>query len=262
MTPPPRKVPGKKRKGPPLRNLRLEIEYDGTRYFGWQVQEGKPTIQGELERAIKEIAGAPATVIGSGRTDAGVHAVGQVANFRTACRIPDAKWPLALNSHLPTDIRVVSAREVPLEFHSQFGAKRKTYVYTVLNRDVASAIERDHCHLIRKPLDLTAMSAAANHLVGTHDYRAFGSEMSEKEKTVRTIDQAKVISDRALVRFVFKGSGFLYNQVRAMVGTLIDVGLGKHPPDHVKAVLEGKDRTKAGANVPAKGLCLISVEYD
>ncbi len=257
------KPPGKKkRKGPPLRNLRLDIEYDGTRYFGWQVQEGKPTVQGELERAIKEIAGVPATLIGSGRTDAGVHAVGQVANFRTACRIPDTKWPLALNAHIPPDIRVIVAKEVPLEFHAQFGAKRKTYVYTVLNRDVASAIERDHCHHVRRPLDIAAMSAAALHLVGTHDYRAFGSEMSEKEKTVRTIEQAKVISDRALVRFLFKGSGFLYNQVRAMVGTLLDVGLGKLPPDHVKGVLEGRDRTKAGANVPAKGLCLISVEYD
>ena len=258
MKPPPKK----KRKGPPLRNLRIDIEYDGSRYFGWQVQEGKPTVQGELERAIKEIAGTPTTLIGSGRTDAGVHAVGQVANFRTPCRIPDVKWPQALNAHLPTDIRVVAAKEVPLEFHSQFGAKRKTYVYTVLNRDVASAIERDHCHHVRRPLDVAAMSEAAQHLVGTHDYRAFGSEMAEKEKTVRTIDQVKVIADRALVRFLFKGSGFLYNQVRAMVGTLLDVGLGKTKPDHVKAVLESLDRTKAGANVPAKGLCLISVEYE
>jgi tRNA pseudouridine38-40 synthase len=255
-------APKKKRKGPPLRNLRLEIEYDGTRCFGWQVQDGKPTIQGELERAIKEIAGAPATVIGSGRTDAGVHAVGQVANFRTACRIPEVKWPLALNSHLPTDIRVITAKETPLEFHAQFGAKRKTYVYTVLNRDVASAIERDHCHHIRRPLNVAAMNEAIQHLVGTHDYRAFGSEMAEKEKTIRTIDLAKVMVDRALVRFLFRGTGFLYNQVRAMVGTLIDVGLDRFPADHVKTVLEGKDRTKAGANVPAKGLCLISVEYD
>lgn len=254
-------APRRKRKGPALRNLRLEIEYDGTRYFGWQVQDGKPTIQGELERAIKEIAGAPATVIGSGRTDAGVHAVGQVANFRTACRIPEAKWPLALNSHLPTDIRVTSATEVPLEFHAQFGAKRKTYVYTILNRDVASAIERDHCHHIRRPLDLDAMRQGAKHLVGTHDFRAFGSEMGEKEKTIRTIDRADILAEGALVRFLFRGTGFLYNQVRAMVGTLLDVGLGRHPADHVKAVLEGKDRTKAGANVPAKGLCLISVEY-
>ena len=258
MKPPPKK----KRKGPPRRNVRLEIEYDGTRYFGWQVQDGKQTVQGELERAIREIAGAPATLIGSGRTDAGVHAVGQTANFHTACRIPDAKWPLALNAHLPSDIRVVSAKEVPLDFHAQFGAKRKTYVYTVLNRDVASAIERDHCHHVRRPLDVAAMNEGTQHLVGTHDFRAFGSEMSDKEKTVRTIDKAHVMVDRALVRFLFRGTGFLYNQVRAMVGTLLDVGLGKVSPGHVKAVLEGKDRTKAGANVPAKGLCLISVEYE
>ncbi|HTF56689.1 MAG TPA: tRNA pseudouridine(38-40) synthase TruA [Planctomycetota bacterium] len=252
----------KKRKGPPLRNLRLTLEYDGTRYFGWQVQDGKSTVQGEVERAVREISGAETTVIGSGRTDAGVHAVGQVANFRTSCRIPAPKWPLALNAHLPDDIRVVSAEDVPIEFHAQFNAKRKTYVYTVLNRDVASAIERDHCHFVRRSLDLAAMAEASKFLVGTHDFRAFGSDMSTKEKTVRTIDRAEVLSERPRVRFLFRGNGFLYNQVRAMVGTLLDVGLGKGPPDHVKRVLEGRDRTKAGANVPARGLCLVSVEYD
>jgi len=251
-----------KRKGPPLRNVRMRIEYDGTRYFGWQVQDGKPTVQGELERALKEITGRETTLIGSGRTDAGVHAVGQVANFLTASRIPCAKWPMALNAHLPEDIRVVDAEDVPQEFHSQFGAKRKTYVYTVLNRDVASAIERDHCHLIRRPLDVAAMAEAAGHLVGTHDFRAFASEVSEKEKTIRTIDRAEVLAERPRVRFIFRGSGFLYNQVRAMVGTLLEVGLGKQPAEFVKKVLESRDRRLAGANVPSKGLCLVGVEYE
>lgn len=246
---------------PTVRNLRIVVEYDGTRYFGWQVQAGKPTVQAELERAVREIVGKPTTVIGSGRTDAGVHAMGQVANFRTTSRVPCSKWPLALNAHLPEDIRVQACDEVPEDFHSQFGAKRKTYAYTILNREAGSALDRHTTHLMRRPLNVEAMALAAAHLVGTHDFRAFGSEMGEKERTVRTIERAAVHRRGDRVVFEFTGSGFLYNQVRAMVGTLLEVGLGKRPPEWIREVREGRDRTKAGANVPAKGLCLVSVEY-
>lgn len=244
-----------------VRNLRIVVEYDGTRYFGWQVQAGKPTVQAELERAVEEIVGKPTTVIGSGRTDAGVHAVGQVANFRTTSRVPCSKWPLALNAHLPEDVRVQRCDEVAEDFHSQFGAKRKTYAYTILNREAPSALERHYTHLMRRPLDVAAMAEAAKHLVGTHDFRAFGSEMGDKEKTVRTVERAVVERRGDKVVFEFTGNGFLYNQVRAMVGTVLEVGLGKRPPAWVREVLEARDRTKAGANVPAKGLCLVSVEY-
>lgn len=248
-------------KGPRPRNVRIIVEYDGTAYFGWQVQAGRKTVQGEIERAVEEITGRRTTIFGSGRTDAGVHAAGQVANFKTASRIPARKWPLALNAHLPEDITVVSAEDVAPEFHAQFNAKEKTYRYTILNRDTPSALRRARVHLIRVPLDVERMREGASHLVGTHDFRAFGSEMAKKEKTVRTIRAATVARDGDEIRFDFTGDGFLYNQVRAMVGTLIEVGLGKRPAAWVRGVLAGGDRTKAGANVPAKGLCLVEVRY-
>ncbi|MBI2930208.1 MAG: tRNA pseudouridine(38-40) synthase TruA [Planctomycetes bacterium] len=244
------------------RNLRITLEYEGTAYYGWQVQAGRKTVQGELERAVHEITGRRSTIIGAGRTDAGVHAQAQVANFRTSSRLSAAKWPLALNAHLPPDIGVVRAEEVALEFHAQFAAKEKTYRYRILNRDTPSALRRAFVHFIRRPLEVDKMREAARHLVGTHDFRAFGSEMSKKERTTRTLRAADVerIGDEAC--FTFTGDGFLYNQVRAMVGTLLEVGLDKQVPAWVKEILESRDRTKAGANVPAKGLCLMEVRYD
>jgi tRNA pseudouridine38-40 synthase len=245
-----------------MRIVRLTLEYDGTAYYGWQVQAGHKTVQGELERAIKEITGRDVTLFGAGRTDAGVHALSQVANFKTSCRIPMAKWPHALNAHLPEDIRVVGAADVSPDFHSQVHAKEKTYRYAILNRDTASALRRTRVHLIRRTLDVDRMNEAAKLLIGTHDFRAFGSEMSKKERTTRTISAASVRRVDDEIWFDFTGDGFLYNQVRAMVGTLVEVGLGKRPPGWVREVLESRDRTKAGANVPAKGLCLVEVRYD
>lgn len=200
-------------------------------------------------------------MIGSGRTDAGVHARGQVANFHTTSRLSCAKWIQALNAHLPEDIAVVAAEEVPLDFHAQFAAKEKTYEYAILNRGARSALLRAFAHKVAPPLDVARMDAAARYLVGTHDFRAFGSEMASREKTVRSIRAFTVAKDGDLVRFVVTGEGFLYNQVRAMVGTLVEVGLGKRPPEWVREVLESRDRTKAGANVPAKGLTLVEVRY-
>lgn len=244
------------------RNLKLTVEYDGTAFFGWQVQAGRKTVQGELERALLEITGRKTVIIGSGRTDAGVHAVGQVANFKTACRIPAHKWPHALNAHLPETITVTAAAEVRDDFHSQFQAKEKTYRYTILNRDIPSALRRNRVHLIRKPLDLEKLREGATHLVGTHDFRAFGSDMSKKERTTRTLHAVTVEAVGDEIRLDFTGDGFLYNQVRAMVGTLLDVGFGKQPPSWIRTVIDGRDRTKAGANVPAAGLCLMRVAYD
>ena len=252
----------KQQKGPHGRNIRLTIEYDGTAYYGWQIQASHKTVQGEIDRAIQEITGHHSTVFGAGRTDAGVHAQGQVANFRTTCRIPMEKWPHAINAHLPADITIVSAEEVPTDFHSQFHAKEKTYRYTILNRDTPSALRRVRAHLVRRPLDVEKMVEAAKALTGTHDFRAFGTEMSKKERTVRTIRELKIERVGDEVWLDFTGDGFLYNQVRAMVGTLLDVGLGRRPAEWVKEILDGRDRTKAGVNVPAKGLCLISIKYD
>jgi len=244
------------------RNIRIVVEYDGTSLYGWQLQKDKPTVQGELQRALQEIEGRKVLIIGSGRTDAGVHAEGQVANFHTDSPLPSRKWPDALNAHLPPEIAVIGAMEVPLAFHAQYGATSKTYRYRVLNRVVRGALDRLRSHLVKAPLDVAKMKAAAAFLVGTHDFRSFGSEMSKKEKTVRTICSFEVTSAPPFIDFVVTGDGFLYNQVRSMVGTLLRVGMGAEPPEWVKTVLEAKDRTKAGANVPAKGLTLVEVKYD
>jgi tRNA pseudouridine38-40 synthase len=244
------------------RNIRIVVEYDGTNLFGWQLQKDKPTVQGELQRALEEIEGKKVLIIGSGRTDAGVHAEGQVANFHTSSPLPSRKWPDALNAHLPPDIAVVGAMEVPLPFHAQYAATSKTYRYRVMNRVVRGALDRLRCHLVKAPLDVEKLKAAAKILVGTHDFRSFGSEMSKKERTVRTICSFEVTSAPPYIDFVVTGDGFLYNQVRSMVGTLLRVGMGSEPVEWVKTVLDAKDRTKAGANVPAKGLTLVEVKYD
>lgn len=244
------------------RNIRIVVEYDGTSLFGWQLQKDKPTVQGELQRAVQEIEGRKALVIGAGRTDAGVHAEGQVANFHTRSPIPSRKWPEALNAHLPDNIAVIGAMEVPLAFHAQYAATSKIYRYRILNRPVRGALDRLRTHLVKAPLDVAGMKEAAKLLVGTHDFRSFGSEMSKKERTVRTVCSFEVGANPPWVDFLVHGDGFLYNQVRSMVGTLLRVGLGSEPPSWVSEVLEAKDRSKAGANVPAKGLTLVEVRYD
>lgn len=244
------------------RNLRLLLEYDGTDFFGWQIQKDRRTVQGELRTAVEKVSGKAPTIIGAGRTDAGVHARGQVANFHTTSAIPARKWARALNAKLPDDISVREVAPVALEFHAQFDARSKIYRYTVLNRAERSALMRHRVHLVRPGIDADAMAGAAGLLVGEHDFRSFGSEMSKKEKTTRTILSFEVERADAVVTFTVHGTGFLYNQVRSMVGTLIEVGLGKRPPDWVKEVLEAKDRRLAGANVPARGLTLQRVLYD
>jgi tRNA pseudouridine38-40 synthase len=244
------------------RNIRIVIEYDGTDLYGWQQQKDKRTVQGDLQKAIQEVDGHKALVVGAGRTDAGVHAEGQVANFHTSSPMPSRKWPEALNAHLPPDIAVVGAMEVPLAFHAQYAATSKIYRYRILNQQVRGALERNRSHLVKAPLDVPKMNQAAQFLAGTHDFRSFGSQMSKKEKTIRTICSFDVASRPPVVEFLVHGDGFLYNQVRSMVGTLLRVGLGSEPPEWVKTVLDAKDRSKAGANVPAKGLTLVEVKYD
>ncbi|MFN3485607.1 MAG: tRNA pseudouridine(38-40) synthase TruA, partial [Planctomycetota bacterium] len=200
------------------RNIRIVVEYDGTRYFGWQLQKDRPTVQGELQRAVQEVTGRRTLVVGAGRTDAGVHAEAQVANFHTSSALSVAKWPEALNAHLPEDVAVLSAAEAPLDFHAQFAATSKVYRYRVLNRPVRSALERFRTHLVKAPLDVPRMQEAAKRLVGTHDFRSFGTEMSRKEDTVRTIFSLSIVRQGEFVDFVVHGDGFLYNQVRSMVG--------------------------------------------
>ena len=248
---------------PRKRNLRIVVEYDGTPFYGWQLQKDRPTIQGELQRAVTAVTKAKkALVVGSGRTDAGVHAEGQVANFHTGSPIPARKWSEALNAHLDPAIAVLSVEEVPLDFHAQYAATSKVYRYRILNRGCRSALERDRAHLVRSPLDVERLRKGTKFLTGKQDFRSFGSEMSKKEDTVRTIFSFEVTKSGEIVEFLVRGDGFLYNQVRSMVGTLLSVGLGKHPPEWIGEVRDARDRSRAGANIPARGLTLVEVRFD
>ncbi len=243
------------------KNVKLVLEYDGTAYEGWQSQASGNTIQDGLGRAILALTGERSTVHGAGRTDAGVHALGQVANFRTSTTVPTERLALALNAHLPDDVSVVSAEEVPPEFHAQFSAKGKTYRYAVACRPSRPALDRNRVYWWRSPLDVEGMREAARCLVGEHDFRAFGTETAGKANTVRRIDRLDIDFRRPYIEFSVLGNGFLYNMVRSLVGTLLLVGKGDLLPATVKEVLESRDRRRAGPVAPAKGLTLVEVHY-
>jgi tRNA pseudouridine38-40 synthase len=246
---------------PPLRTLRLILEYDGTNFAGWQVQRGKRTVQGEVAKAVQRVTGERLTVHGAGRTDAGVHAEGQSAHIVTRTRISAERLSHALNAHLPPDIAVLRVDEAPGGFHAQFHAVGKTYRYRVLQRPVRSALRRDRAYLFRSPLDLDRMRGAAARLTGTHDFRAFCTEASTRGRTERRIDRLDVRREGDEVVFEVDGNGFLYNMVRTIVGTLLWVGIGKLTPDDVSAILASKDRRRAGQVIPAQGLTLVEVRY-
>jgi tRNA pseudouridine38-40 synthase len=242
------------------RNIKLTIEYDGSAYHGWQRQANAATVQEVLEDAMAGLVGHPVTLYGSGRTDAGVHALGQVANFRTTSTIPTERFHLAINGAIPRDIAVLSAEDVPDDFHARYSATGKTYRYTIVCRPVRPAVGAAFVHWVRSPLDADRMAEAAACFVGEHDFAAFETE-SKGEGTVRTVTRADVerVGDRIL--YTVSANGFLYNMVRAMVGTLIEVGLGKREPADVARLLESRDRAQAGPTAPPGGLCLLEVTY-
>lgn len=242
-------------------NVRLTIEYDGTAFAGWQRQKNKPTIQEELEKAVHALTGEWCHVQGASRTDAGVHAVGQVANVRMKLKIPPARLVHALNAHLPKEISVLDAQIVDDDFHAQFDAITKEYRYTILERPARPALFRNMVYHIRRPLDVARMRAAAKHLVGVHDFRAFCSASKTRENTVRHLHALTIERDANCVYIVVRANGFLYNMVRAIVGTLLMVGQGKMEPGEVRSILESQDRRKAGPTAPARGLTLVSVSY-
>lgn len=243
------------------RNIKLTLEYDGTAYNGFQRQDGLPTIQAELERAVAIITKARSGVIGAGRTDAGVHARGQVASFRTEARMPAEKFAPALNSVLARDIRVLAAEEVPLGFHARYDARSKTYEYTIDTRPVPSVFLRKYAHHVPFALDLEAMQRACSYLVGPHDFRSFAAAHGGAKTFTRDVKRLLPESDGDLVRMTVEADGFLYNMVRIMVGTLVLVGMGKLTPGEVQAIRDAKDRRLAGPTAPARGLCLVRVDY-
>lgn len=245
-----------------LRNIKITIEYDGTNYCGWQKQIKEVTIQQKIEEAIKLITGETVDVIGSSRTDSGVHAREFVANFYIGDRVPLHKIRGALNSKLPEDIVVLTAEEVDEKFHARYCSKGKTYSYTILNRYMPSAIERNTVYHVKYELNVQRMREACKYFIGTHDFAAFKSPGSSVKTSVRTITELRIEEQEGNhIKIFISADGFLYNMVRIIVGTLILVGSGKLNPEQIQQIIESKDRTKSGKCVPASGLCLEKVFY-
>ncbi len=244
-----------------MRNLRLDICYDGTRYKGWQRLQGEDnTIQGKLEQSLSRILGEPVEISGSGRTDAGAHAVGQVANFHCASKMSCEEIAAQLSRYLPEDIGIYSCREVPDRFHARLNAKNKTYRYRIWNSDAPCVFERRYIYVCPEILNVDAMRRAAAYYLGEHDFSAFCANRNFKKSTVRQIDSFQIERVENEIQFVVTGNGFLYNMVRIMVGTLLEVGSGVRKPESI-VELFGQKRELAGPLVPAKGLCLMEVSY-
>jgi len=245
-----------------MRTLKLTLSYDGTRFVGWQRQSEGESIQGLLEDALARFEGAPVSVQGAGRTDAGVHGLGQVASVRVTCAHDTATLTRALNAHLPEDIRILTVEESDPGFHARFSARAKTYRYQIRNTPIASPFERAYVWHLQEPLAIDAMNRAAALLVGTHDFAAFRSIGGDAVGTVRTVTRSAWCDTSGLVTYEISGSGFLRHMVRAIVGTLVDVGRGWRDPDAIGALLAGGTRADAGPTAPPQGLFLVAVHYD
>ena len=245
-----------------IRNIKLTIEYDGKDFNGWQKQPNKLNIQGNIEDAIQKVTGEKVELYASGRTDAGVHALGQVANFKTETNIPIEKIATAINSQLKTSIRVQKAEEVDERFHSRYNAKQKTYRYIINNSKCGTAIYRNLEYCFPIELDVEKMKEATKYFEGEHDFKAFKSSGTSGKNSVRTIYKAIVKKEGERIIIELTGNGFLYNMVRIISGTLLEVGMGKIAPDEIENIIESKDRQKAGKTLPAHGLYLVKVLYN
>lgn len=244
-----------------MKRVRLVIAYDGTNYCGWQRQINGVTVEEVLNRTLTDLLGETIGVIGASRTDSGVHAMGNVAVFDTKTRIPAEKISFALNQRLPDDIRIQKSDEVALDWHPRFCDSTKTYEYRILNRRFPDPLQRFYTHFVYMPLDVEKMKEAAAYIVGEHDFASFCSSGSQVESTIRTVYTLEVFREEDVISIRISGNGFLYNMVRIIVGTLMKVGLGVYPPEHVKEIVEAKDRYQAGPKAPACGLTLIGIEY-
>lgn len=246
-----------------MRNIKMVIEYDGSRYLGWQRQKSTDnTIQGKLENVLSIMTQEEVELIGSGRTDAGVHAYAQVANFKTACTMDLKAMQDYLNQYLPQDIVVKELAEVDERFHARYNAKSREYVYRIWNSPIPSAFERKYSYHVPFPLNLDEMRRAADKLLGTHDFIAFSSLKKRKKSTIRRIERIEIERNGSLVTVDIVANAFLYNMVRIMVGTLLEIGLGNQPAEYIDEIFEIGIRKEAGMTVPPQGLFLAGVCYD
>ncbi|MGM9536500.1 MAG: tRNA pseudouridine(38-40) synthase TruA [Intestinibacter sp.] len=243
-----------------MRNLKITLQYNGENYCGWQRQPNSPGIQGTVENAIYEITKEKVKVTASGRTDAGVHALGQVANFKTETNIPASRIPDALNAKLPKDISVISCEEVDMDFHARYNACGKIYRYLIYNKPYRSPLYKNLAYHVKYDLDWDKIRLEAKYLIGTHDFVGFMSSGSSVKDTVRTIYDIKIEEHEGITSIEISGNGFLYNMVRIIVGTLVDIGRGriKH---NMEEIINSKSRSMCGHTAPAHGLFLKKVNY-
>ena len=244
-----------------MKRVKLTVAYDGTNYCGWQVQPNGITVQEVFNQCLSEFTGENIETIGASRTDAGVHALGNVVVFDTEMRMPGDKFSFALNQRLPEDIRIQKSEEVDADFHPRYVKSQKTYEYRILNCRFPIPTERFYSHFTYIPLDVDKMKEAASYLIGEHDFKSFCGTGAQVKTTVRTVKEIQIekSGDRITIRIT--GEGFLYNMVRIIAGTLMDIGGGLYPPEKMKEILEAKDRKKAGPTAPARGLTLMKIQY-
>lgn len=244
-----------------MMRVKLVVAYDGTNYCGWQIQDNGITIEEVLNRELSRLLGEKIQIIGASRTDSGVHALGNVAVFDTETRIPAEKISFALNQRLPEDIRITNSCQVADDFHPRFCDTLKTYEYKIWNDRFPNPMVRLYSKFVYYRIDVERMQRAAEYLVGEHDFKSFCSPRTQVENTVRTVTEIKFFREGNMIRMRIRGTGFLYNMVRIIMGTLLKCGMGMYEPEHVREILEACDRAKAGPKAEACGLTLIGIEY-
>lgn len=244
-----------------MKRIGLVVAYDGTNYCGWQIQPNGITIQGELNRCLSELLGEEIETMGASRTDAGVHAMGNVAVFDTNSRIPGEKFSYALNQRLPVDIRIQLSEEVEPDFHPRYCDSEKTYEYRILNRRFPVPTERLYSYFYHYPLDVGLMREASSCLIGQHDFASFCGAKAQVKGTVRIVTGIEIYRDGDMITIRVSGRGFLYNMVRIIAGTLIEIGAGQYPPDRMQEILDARNRETAGPTAPACGLTLMGIAF-
>jgi len=244
-----------------MARIKLILEYDGSNYHGFQIQKNAPTIQEKLEQGIFRLTGEKASLLCAGRTDAGVHALGQVVAFDTQSNIPPAKWKFALNSVLPSDIQVLDSQEVNPVFHPRYHAVKKKYLYLIYRREQGTTFYRKYAFCTAELLDVGAMRKSCQMIEGRHNFRSFCASGSSVKDFVRTVTRCRLRENKSYIKMEIEADGFLYKMVRIIMGTLLEVGRGNYPAEYIKEIIGAQDRSMAGPTAPPQGLYLVSVDY-